>query len=376
MKKIILQSAVLATLLLACACSQSDNNKKASISIDDAQYVTFDQCISDVSLIPLELERPIGDIFELYVTGNETLLSTFDGEIFYFRDGRQVSVLSSVGRGHGEYIDLLLFRYFKKLGLIALSDRANPQLYIYSVPSMEFVKVIKLDEYPSSMTVYDDSCLVWLGSESFNKLNIVSGESQKVIETSWRTANGAMVALYSFSKSNNLLPLCDKKNILYKVNEDFSLVPFVEVDFGSDGLPEKYKTDKGDSMNKMMASARYTMSHNYLISPIRARLLDDGFEFWYVNKNSPDGDNDYNRYYRRQGDREWQLKGFLLPGMKEQQLDHGVTDDGYSYMVYSGPSEVLRNPDEEPCELAQKIFDAVDAQPDYAPVLMKYKFKP
>ena len=79
---------------------------------EDAVEVAFEDVATDIRIVPLISDEPIGGCSELHCYGNEVFMSDKSTEyLYYFVDGKLVSTLHAVGRGPGEYLGITHFVY-------------------------------------------------------------------------------------------------------------------------------------------------------------------------------------------------------------------------------------------------------------------------
>ena len=191
------------------------------VSNDDAVEVAFEDVATDVRIVPLISDDPIGACNELHCYGNEVFMSDSRGEyIYYFVDGKLQSTLHAVGRGPGEYSTIAHFTYSpsKKLLLVsALGDineymkGSNSMVMKYTVPDMKFVGKIPVEGKIATMSCQDGDkmlCVTTAASMSLDDLSSVSLDTSKVIiadiETGETIRKIQNVSYYEFLQSDIL----------------------------------------------------------------------------------------------------------------------------------------------------------------------------
>ena len=119
---------IVCAALSIMGCAEVTVQDVPEVDDDDAVEVAFEDVATDVRIVPLISDDPIGACRELHCYGNEVLMSDRNGEyIYYFVDGKLKSTLHAVGRGPGEYTSIAHFTYSptKKLLLVSAIGDIN-----------------------------------------------------------------------------------------------------------------------------------------------------------------------------------------------------------------------------------------------------------
>ena len=97
-------SLIVCAVLGIAGCGKSVSTDVLVVDDDDAVEVVFEDVATDIRIVPLISDEPIGGCSELHCYGNEVFMSDKSTEyLYYFVDGKLVSTLHAVGRGPGEY---------------------------------------------------------------------------------------------------------------------------------------------------------------------------------------------------------------------------------------------------------------------------------
>lgn len=92
-------SLIVCAVLGIAGCGKSVPTDVVVIDDDDAVEVAFEDVATDIRIVPLISDEPIGGCSELHCYGNEVFMSDKSTEyLYYFVDGKLVSTLHSVGR--------------------------------------------------------------------------------------------------------------------------------------------------------------------------------------------------------------------------------------------------------------------------------------
>lgn len=373
----IVKGTILCGLVIMTGCNRSENTN--TISISDAIDVTFDDIATDIRITPLEADCPLDEVDVVQMYGNNLFIHSYNNsKIYLFTNNRLVATLDSKGRGHGEYSNIHRFDYSPENKMLYITTGNDKSVLWYDVPSMKFQGQTELTDFPQFLKLVNNETFITDQNCNLCSVEISTGQETEILELSKVANNKCQSTFESYNSNNRAFSICDEYNILYSYDEEHGLTKLDEISFGDDGFPKKYldlynESDlKEKDLDKLIEAKMYQFTEHYLDCIILTRLLDNGYEFWYCNMNAPEGDKDYYRLYRNQNGKVTNLKGFCIPGIKDQILPDGF-ENGCYYLVLSGPSEALADPDEEPSELAKRIFKAVDSQPDFNPVIMTWK---
>lgn len=369
----LFKGIVFCALLSIIGCKNRNDN--ITITISDAVEVSFDEIATDIQITPLEADCPVDEVDISKKYGDILFVHSYNNaKIYMFDHNKLISTLDSRGRGHGEYTNIHTFEYSPENGMLYVATGNDKSILWYEVPSMSFQGQTELTDFPIFMKLLNNNSFLTCQERNLCSVNISTGESNVICSLSKVAAANTQSTFDSFSSENKVFSLCDEHNVIYTIDDGLTVQQLEEINFGDDGIPEKYidSYNNPKDVDKIIEGKLFEAREHYLDGVWMTHLLDGGYEFWYCNYNAPEGDKDYYRLYRNINGKVSDLKGFRISGIKDQICPDGFENDHY-YLVLSGPSDVLADPDEEPSELAKRIFKAVDSQPDFNPVIMTWK---
>ena len=385
MREIIKQTV---SILLFVFCVISCNNNKNIIIIDDedAEEVLFEDVATDINIVPLIADEPIGECKVLLCYGNEILMSDVTGEcIYYFVDGKLKSKLKSVGRGRGEYLGIKNFDYSPdtKTLLIApaggIDDSENSEgsttIMKYSVPDMKYIGNI----------TFEGNCMFFARhSEKSIIASVTNGSMEKCriilvdIENGNITKEICRQSFYSYLQSDAMMTGIKNLNTtfcipgytstIYHCNET-DITEQYTFSFGSKNIPKEYLDFDLSSNDYFLSLMRFMSSedaNDCLEGGFMPAVRDSSVSFRY--NRALGGFHDH--YYKYENGQVFNYYGFHLPGLWIPILPKCVTEKGYA-TVLSGPIERLRN-QETASKLAEEIIDAIKQQSDDNPVILFY----
>lgn len=175
--------AQLLFVLFVCNCG----NHGLVIDVDNVEWVELNEDNSDIRIIPIRCSFPMDDIIRC--VGDDDyifMLGMSRKQIYCIKGDSVVSVLDASGRGHGEYSYINDFAYSKEEQ--SLYVQGDGCYYLYSVPSMSFIRSFESEITPGGMIVLNSDeilmkCSFYEGKEDiYRGVCIVSSHTGKVLK--------------------------------------------------------------------------------------------------------------------------------------------------------------------------------------------------
>ena len=390
---------IVCAALSIMGCAEETVQDVPIVSNDDAVEVAFEDVATDVRIVPLISDDPIGGCNELHCYGNEVFLSDSRGEyIYYFVDGKLQSTLHAVGRGPGEYSTIAHFTYSpsKKLLLVsALGDineymkGSNSMVMKYTVPDMKFVGKIPVEGKIATMSCQDGDkmlCVTTAASMSLDDLSSVSLDTSKVIiadiETGETIRKIQNVSYYEFLQSDilqapgknlsNNICVGGYVNKIFHCEDGKQTLAFAFT-FGKKNIPQNiFDLDKApdECLMQLMEFMLSEPAKDCLEGGFWPIVDKDRYSFWY----HPVMESQRDHYYRYENGKTVNYRGFRAKGINRPILPKTV--DGTSYVtVMEGITETLFGASQERSEFTGSLEKIMNAQNLNNPVLVYYKIK-
>ncbi len=363
----------------------------------DAVEVAFEDVATDVKIVPLISDEPIGACRRMVCYDNEVLMSDNSGEyVYYFVDGKLVSTLHAVGRGPGEYASVSHFIYSpkkKELWIDTVGDLDNilnitsMTVMKYSVPDMKYKGKMSVEGLISHLSCVDGDKILTVGSplkisnlteESVDtcRISLVDSESGETIR---RLCD---VSYYDYLQSdimqapgeNMSVNVCvgGYINKIYHIEGNRTQMPFAFT-FGVKNIPEKY-FDLGQP-----TALALTGILEYMMSDQAKDCLEGGFfpivdgdrySFWYHKALSSYRDH----YFRYENGDIVNYCGFRGKGMNAPVLPKTVAGKGYVAIIEGDPESVFDDTKER-SQFSADLEKTMKTQYLNNPVLVYYNIK-
>ena len=231
---------------------------------EDAVEVAFEDVATDIRIVPLISDEPIGGCSELHCYGNEVFMSDKSTEyLYYFVDGKLVSTLHAVGRGPGEYLGITHFAYSptkKQLFISAIGaiDATTSSLYImkYSVPDMKYIGKVAFEGNLMSMACHDGDKIISYAVPPMDINDIIAGTANDTcriqlsdVETGQTIKRLKDISYYDYLQGDLLLTTCDDMSNTFCVCDYINKVFHYEGDrlelafaftFGKKNIPQSH----------------------------------------------------------------------------------------------------------------------------------------
>ena len=373
-------AVILSIVIGSCKQSSHDVQDVVLIDDDDAIDVNFEDVATDVRVAPVKGDTLIGECYELQCYGNEAFIFDYMNKtIYYLVNNEYKSALKAVGRGPGEYTGIDDFSYCPDNKMLYVRTSRSTVLW-YSVPEMKYSGKTQTDIYLMNFFVHDKNTFMVSSSieDSIHYLTLVdipTGREIKDIQNISGFASArSSESVASYRDGAHVYSLLGEINTVIRVSDDNEYQQLFKYTFGDKSMSDKFTeiedlASATEFYNVLFSSDGY----KYLCGGYFLKVKRNDISFWYTRLR-PSLDNPYYCYYKRSGNSETNLKGFRVPGLKNQIYPKCITDDGY-VTVFEGTSDMIIDPDTEPSPLAKKIIEAMDSQKDNNPVLLYFNIK-
>ena len=372
MKKRNLFLALIGSLVFA-GCK--DETEIIVVNDEEAQEVWFEDVATNVRVVPLVSEEPIGSIRNMICYGNEIIALDNDKKtVYYFDNGTLVSKMNHEGRGRGEYVDIKRYAYSpsKKVLYVVADDK----ILWYSVPGMRYCGNTPISYTMNLLTMHDDDHFFGVICKDQRFLaaliDIETGEiTNEIEEISMYNHEESNISMSSYSKERHYYSKSDYNNTIVTVRPDSETKVLLKYNFGDKSIPEKYLDfDLKNPMN-------FGKLFEYMDENGKTRLLGNQFlrikgneiSFWYYYAVGSMGVKNYFRYNIKDKT-STNLKGFRIKGINRPIMPFTVSDDGYIALFEGNPG--WYKTDEEASSLAESILHEMENQEINNPVVLYY----
>ena len=135
-------------VLVLCSCG----DQGVVVDVDNVELVELNEANSDIRIVPIKCNIPMDGIircvgYDDYIF----MLGMSRKQIYCIKGDSVVSVLDASGRGHGEYSYINDFTYSTEEK--SLYVQGDGKFYLYSVPSMSFIRSFESEITPGGMMV-------------------------------------------------------------------------------------------------------------------------------------------------------------------------------------------------------------------------------
>ena len=135
---------------LICLTGCDNHYSTNVIDLDSVNELELNNDNSDIKVMPIKCEYPMGPIYRAVGYSDYTFLFSRSGSIIYcLKEDSVVSKLDAHGRGHGEYSLINNFGYLEDEKILYIN--ADKKLLKYSVPSMSYLGSIDFNISTSQM---------------------------------------------------------------------------------------------------------------------------------------------------------------------------------------------------------------------------------
>ena len=367
-------------ILMGCLVLMGCQGRVKVVVVDDenAEEVAFEDVATNVRVVPLVSEEPIGSIRNMICYGNEIVaLDNNKKTVYYFEDGKLVSKMNHEGRGRGEDVEIRRYAYSHSRKVVYVL--ADDKILWYSVPQMRYCGNTAISKKINYFSIHDnDHFFAALYSEGMfitALIDIETGNITKVLEEiTMNNADEGDISMSSYSPSNHYYSLSDYDNSVVEVTAKDEARTLFKYNFGDKGIPAKYlqydpldMQPLADLFSYMDENGRTRLQGNQFL-----RIKDDEISFWYYFSVGSGGIKYYYRYNLKDN-KSTNLKGFRIKGINRPVMPSAVSDNGYIAIFAGNPGWYKM--DEETSPLAESIIQVMENQKDNNPVLLFYDIK-
>ena len=370
-----------ASVMLFTECKKGNTVNNGILSINnssESQEVAFEDVTSDIRIVPLISDEPLGCSTQMKCYGSTTLIVSSDlYTLYFFEDGKLTAKLSKMGRGRGEYNFISDFVYSPEHKIVYILN--SSRILKYSVPDMEYLGLI---EQPNMMKIaeHDDSTLICYMTSPEDQpgiyfLNTNNGQ----VSGKLKDVSGLSLIMSSdmsyYTPDHRILLQTSCINTISEVSADINEGEdiILTFDFGKDGMPAKFDSINSDiDMDFMMELGQYLNDHRETVvtEVTKAMVKDNRITFWYHS-----GLVGYNHYCCITDDQVVTYKGFKASGTKGFILPNGLTDGGQYVTLIDMLPETMFDESGDRSEFTSQLEKTMNAQAFNNPVLVYYNIK-
>lgn len=381
MKKSFVFVCMTASVMLFAECKKGNTVNDGVLSINnssESQEVTFEDMVTDISIVPLISDEPLGCSHRVKSYGSTTFIVSSDLYTLYcFEDGKLTAKLNKMGRGRGEYTSISDFVYSPTRKILYIMN--SSRILKYSMPDMEYLGVI---DQPNIMKFaeHDDSTLICFMTSPDDQpgvyfLNADNGQ----VCGKLKDLNGLTFLMTAdlayYTPDHRILPLSSSKNTVSEVSADINEGDdiILTFDFGKDGMPAQFDSLNSDvDLDFIMKLGEYLNDHRETVvtEVTKVMVKDNTVSFWY---NS--GLVGYQHYCRITDGEVTTYTGFKASGTNGFILPNGLTDDGRYVTLIDLLPESMFDESGNRSEFTSQLEKAMNAQAFNNPVLVFYNIK-
>jgi len=370
-----------AGVMLFSECKKGNTVNDGILSINnssESQEVEFEDVATDIRIVPLISDEPLGCSTQMKNYGSTTLIVSSDlYTLYFFEDGKLSAKLNKMGRGHGEYTSITDFVYSPARKIVYILN--SSRILKYSVPDMEYLGLI---EQPNMMGIaqHDDSTLICRMTSPDQKpgiyfINTDNGQISGKLKDISGLSLLMNADLSYYTPEHRILTDAGSTNTVSEVSADINEGEdiILKFDFGKDGMPARFDSlSENVDMDFMMDMGQYLNDHRETVVTeiTKTMFKDNTMSFWY---NS--GLVGYRHYCRIKGDEVVTYKGFKASGTNGFILPNGLTDDGQYVTIIDSLPETFFDDSGNRSEFTSQLEKAMKSQAFNNPILVFYNIK-
>ena len=387
MKYLRLFVCITATVLLFTECkkTQSFVNFVSITDCDKAQEVAFEDVATDVRIVPLISDEPIGGCNKIKCYGSIVLVrADQDQSLFIFEDGKQIAHLCKVGRGRGEYTRIGDFVYSPKNKLLYIKGSAGiNHVLVYSFPDLEFLRSFDGGDF-TAFAEHDDSTLICRMAYEYDCkfadyfVSTKTGEKLGLAKEVGLTSLMYNTEMNYYTPEHRILLETGSVNtvseIPAKIGEKERIIR--KFDFGDKSISSKYDSiNSEDDLNSMLTDFMQSILSNTetILNINNAVAAEGSVSFWYSSLVKGK-----DATYCRINDNDEMVRycGFKASGTKTGLFATTVTEKGeYVTLVEGLPETLFDEGSDERSEFSSQLESTMKAQAFNNPVLVFYNIK-
>lgn len=380
MKKCVL--IVLSSILMVSGCNQNKlHDGIIVINDEDAIEVMFEDVANDINVVPIVSDEPIDECIKYLVSGNEMLMLGMDSKtIYYFVDNELKGKLCAYGQGPNEYYAIKTFTYSPDEHIIYIVDSYTNKILSYIAPEMKFHGKTDNSNTIQYIAEHDSNSFITLMNSADNDscfLQIIDKKDAKckrvLMNAPFYTVGDADNTMSGYSKHHHSLALSAYINKIGTITDD-GFQCSLQFNYGDKNIPEDVMDFQiGDvrGFPRLIEFANTPEAELCLSGDMFPKVSKGTVSFWYQKAM---GSIHELSYYRNSNGNIVHYKGFHIPGINRNVSPFCNTEDGY-VMVFQGTSDMIRDYNTNPSDLALKIFDVMDHQIENNPVLLFFNIK-
>ena len=291
MKYFRLLVCMTASVMFFTECKKGNTVQDGFLSINNSsegQEVAFEDVATDIRILPLVSDEPIGCSNQIKSYGSTTLIVSTDlYSLYFFEDGKLTAKLSKMGRGHGEYTSITDFVYSPSRKIVYILN--SSKILKYSVPDMEYLGLIEQPNI-TKIAEHDDSTLICLMTSPDDLPGVyfvntdngqVKGKLKDICGLSFIMSSD----ISYYTPDHRILLETSSINTISEVSADINEGEKVllRFDFGKDGMPAKFDSITSDTgMDFMMELGQYLNDHRETVvtEVSRSMVKNDTISFW------------------------------------------------------------------------------------------------
>lgn len=366
------------TVMLFTECKEGNTVRDGILSINDSynsQEVAFEDVATNIRIVPLISDEPIGASTMLQCYGSTTVMRSNDlYSLYFFEDGKMIAKLNKVGRGRGEYNGISDFVYSPARKIVYVL--ASNKVLKYSVPEMEFIGSLELST-TLNIALHDDTTLIcrMTSPDQIPGIYFVNTESGQVCGKLKDICGMSFLTntdISFYSPDHRILSDGSSLNTISEVSANIQEGEkmILKFNFGKEGLPAKFDSiTENTGMDFFMDLTQYLTDHREtVVTEIsKAMVRNDTISFWYLS-----GITGPRHYCRIIGDRMVRYTGFKGTGLKGAIMPTSLTNQGQYVTVIDMLPETLYDDSGDRSEFTSQLETALRSQEFNNPVLVFY----
>ncbi len=382
--KVLVCMTACVMLFTECKKTTSFENLVSINNADEAEEVAFEDVATDISIVPLISDEPIGGCNKVKCYGSIVLVRADQGKsLFIFEDGKQTAHLCKVGRGRGEYTLIGDFVYSPTKKLLYINGTAgNNNILTYSVPDLQFMGSFDGGDF-TAFAEHDDSTLICrMVNEADQKfadyfISAKTGEKLAIAKEATITSLMFNTDMNYYTPQHRILletgSVCTISEMPARIGDKERILR--QFDFGENSVPVRFDSinfiDNPESI--LTDYLDYLLTNRDVVVNINQAVADKGsVSFWY----KAIGSQDATYCHINENGEMVRYCGLKASGTKTGLKATGVTEKGqYVTLIEGLPETLFDEESHERSEFSAKLENTMKAQAFNNPVLVYYNIK-